>query len=42
MSSNRCDRLPVLPFLLVGDQFSLDADVVEEDVQNGVAPGDDL
>ena len=35
-------HLPVLPLLLVSDQSSLDEDVVEEDVQNDVMPGDDF
>ena len=35
-------RLPFFPLLLVGDQSSLDEDVVQEDVDHNVVPGVDL
>ena len=35
-------RLPIFPLLLVGDQSSLDEDVVQEDLDDGVVAGADL
>ena len=35
-------HLPVLPLLLVGDESSLDEDVVREDVHDGIIAGVDI
>ena len=40
--SGRPHHLPVFPLLLVGDQSSLDEDVVQEDVDDDVVPGVDF
>ena len=40
---SRCHhRFPIFPLLLVGDQSSLDEDVVQEDVKDYVVQGDDF